>query len=81
MNAKEMFEELGYERKYDDIVTYELLYHFINGVGCYIVFNNGTVFAVGLNEQQKFSDDWVVITKEVYQAITQQMKELGWLDE
>lgn len=74
MTAKEMFEKLGFKNESEN--TYLLPYS-MDGVGLYICFNGGTVFMQGVGESQKLDSSWVVMTKEVYDAITQKKKELG----
>ncbi len=70
MTAKEMFEKLGYEQ----------------------VIYNGGVVGFGYDKKTKpiktiniYTDDMSFfstsrITMKEYQAITQQMKELGWIE-
>ena len=79
MNAKEMFEELGYEVFYGN---------FIIDVLCKIEINDNNFviieFAYGgyrINELKNGEFFIRRISKELHNAIHQQMKELGWLDE
>ena len=68
MNAKEMFEKLGYEllEKYDDVITYYNVEY-----DRYIYFYSLTyVIEIG-NEDKEFN-------YEELQAINKQVEELGW---
>lgn len=70
MNADEMFEELGYEKN-DNLV--QISYH-----------KNGHTIIFHISEKYiAFSQktNFLVIRKELLQAITKKMEELGWLDD
>lgn len=75
--AKEMFEELGFKieeihpyyisyRKYYDDCYWEEIWFARNDKTYYIEDNVGSIMYVDI---------------KTYMAITQQMKELGWIDE
>lgn len=72
MTAKEMFEEIGYEIIQSD----ENKINYSNG-NFYIEFD------LKYREYMScsYNDDLLPITLEEHKAITQQMKELGWLDD
>lgn len=78
MNAKEMFSKLGFEVQPFNPLTYILPYS-MDGVGMYLTFNAKCCLAQCINEMQELSSGWSCITVDVYLAITQQMKELGWI--
>lgn len=67
MTAKEMFEKLGFKETAISIDKIEYIYD---------TFDEGEIF-VTFYDFQYTSNSWV--DKELHQAITQQMKELGWL--
>ena len=80
MNANKMFKALGYEIHYGSGLSHDVLCKvyidsanwiniaFSHGGYRYLEYMNG----VPINR---------LITKRTHNAITQQMKELGWLDE
>ena len=75
MNAQEMFEELGYKKvKYSmEILTYKRKNH-------YVLFKyNQTYHYYYIKKKTRHTLSCFPILLE--KAITQQMKELGWLDE
>lgn len=84
--AEQMFKELGYERDiglYDDFIEYGIYYtENINGeiIKCQddITFwlKNKTYSA---EEFKTVGWRGIEITAKLHQAITQQMRELGWL--
>ena len=70
MNAKEMFEELGYE--------------FLPRTGYLLRYKSKDYFLTFWIEEKKYikndyNCEYAINIKE-HQAIHQQMKELGWLD-
>ena len=76
MTAKEMFEKLGYKLNRDD--------NFIDYIQINKISNNQIRFYVKDKEVKK--EDFCTgfakyISLEELQAINQQVKELGWLDE
>lgn len=79
MKAKEMFEKLGYHLRLSDSST---LMYSDNCDSCYeeIIFylNNKTYSSIFFDEEEI---DNRYITIEEHKAITQQLKELGWLDD
>ena len=81
MKAKEMFEALGYYKGIDfpkTILNYEKFDN--KGYGKYISFDHLTEDYIVGNIIPKVPQPEIVrISKEEHQAITQQMKELGWL--
>jgi len=79
MNAKEMFEELGYEVFYGNFI-YDVLYkiEINNNNWVNIEFSYG---GYRINELKNGEFFIRRISKELHNAIHQQMKELGWLDE
>ena len=73
MNAEEMFKELGYKKEEDE-----------NG----IYYEKRTELSdryIGFDKEDKQilinGYRWVILRKELYKAIFQQMSELGWLDD
>ena len=75
MNAQEMFEELGYKFNEDEI---EIMYSFpkyYDGYYLRIVFDKimSSYKVTKLNHSTS-------IGIKLHQAITQQMKELGWIE-
>lgn len=82
MTAKEMFEELGYEqtRNSNNLIEYK---DFSHGDGDYkyvIFYHIFKEYEVGYFDgyQTKTAEPTVVSIKE-HEAITKQMKELGWI--
>ena len=73
MTAKEMFEKLGYKK--DNRYTQTIVYKLVENV----VLNDGKNIKFGVNRYISF-DFAPIINVELYQAITQQMKELGWIE-
>ncbi len=82
MTAKEMFEKLGYDKGIDfpkTIINYEKFDN--KGYGKYISFDHLTEDYICGEIMPKIPMPSIVrISKEEHQAITQQMKELGWLE-
>lgn len=76
--AKEMFEELGYKEKKDKSKT--ITYVLKNGYFYYIVFkiNKKSVYKSKSVPGKEVSSS---ITIKELQAINQQCKELGWLED
>ena len=79
MKAKEMFEKLGFTK----------LININNGTWYSKINDDGNTLSVRFNHNEKtiqctFSTDnesmGLPITFELYKAITQQMKELGWIE-
>ena len=73
MNAKEMFEESGYKRSEKN-----------GGINYFQRFGNGYVritFDLSKEEVAIFTNMGYVIESDLLQAIIQQAKELGWLEE
>lgn len=89
MNAREMFEEQGFDIKksYDErMVTYiciQLIGDYENHYG--ITFNLESksyhIWYYGFNKGQSYHNSNLSINAKLHKAIHQQMKELGWLDE
>lgn len=84
MTAKEMFKALDYEQTTNDDSLIE--YRGINrtledGDYIYIIFYLGwEEYEVGYsNIYQAETDRVVLVTTKEHEAITQQMKELGWI--
>ena len=78
--AKEMFKELGYSM---------ICYHVDGNLNEILFHNNGNMIKFLVNQMNyyvydDYLDDRVNVAKPVYsklhQAITQQMKELGWIE-
>jgi len=88
MTAKEMFENLGYHEytiyeKTDKRFGYQKIVSYYPEVIRNIHFNkrNKTINIFGRHITDSLSvweNEWLTI--EEYQAITQQMKELGWIE-
>lgn len=83
MTAKEMFEELGYERKFvnnikiqcEDVILYthkkqDLIIQFN-------LFSQMVVYQMK-NNMKEYDKIAIFITKELIQAINKQIEELGW---
>lgn len=86
MNAKEMFEKLGYACDEGcDSITYSKYIDLKNGgvAHCYIDFDKVNKIVEKDKSEAGFSHKHYnsKITLEELQAINQQVKELGWLDE
>lgn len=80
-SAKEMFEELGYEKTNSNLLTYRredggyIKQIMFSEVGHRIIFR-------GLEEYNYYQPQGqFTIYSDLLQAINQQVKELGWLDE
>ena len=71
MKAKEMFKKLGYKRIKNNKNEVEYIHKVIYDGDKYIYFN----------KQNKWVETFEYITLKELQAINQQIKELGWLDE
>ncbi|MDD5293737.1 MAG: hypothetical protein PHW40_05445 [Candidatus Izemoplasmatales bacterium] len=76
MKAKEMFKELGYEfvdekRHFDWYITYKKPW---SGTSVFFLKTSKTYNVYNLRGQAV-----VDVSIELHKAITQQMKELGWL--
>ena len=82
MNAKEMFEELGYKR-YVDYSELEFSYttKLDKNITGYVVFSDEfkcvQTYAIKVNVKNKLG---LWVTNKLHQAIHQQMKELGWIE-
>lgn len=74
MSAQEMFEELGWEFDYNSYIDDEL------GLVVYKhkIFNERIFFNAYDGEYVKL-DDMVQLDVQLIKAITQQMRELGWI--
>lgn len=74
MTAQEMFENLGYKKTYDKstIVDFEKGHKRIRFYKCFQSIQVNVDYILNVNDLD--------VTKE-HNAIHQQMKELGWLDE
>lgn len=86
MKAKEMFEKLGYKQEKDDKI--HITYYngnVENKQRCdrQITFDleDKNFIAYSPCELNDYEDCSIFITLEELQAINQQIKELGWLDE
>lgn len=66
MTAKEMFEELGYEAESDDDII-----HYKNDL-------DNVMFYI---DHEEYTNDVFCVDSKLHKAITQQMSELGWLDD
>lgn len=87
MKAEEMFEKLGYERikidKWNDSIIYhkKIIGWDLDVYENYISFHKGTrnfeMKGYGLLGEEK----GLLVDFEEVEAIIQQMKELGWLDD
>lgn len=79
MNAKEMFEELGYQlvdvEVNDVLLRYKMPYEMADDIIDFTI--NGVTFECDLEENDAFTYG---IPKSILKAIAQQMLELGWLD-
>lgn len=81
MKAKEMFEELGYGlENIKTVLRYSMYieHSVVNYLEFYI--KDKDVILSAVDEHDK-SYRGFQVTPQLQQAITQQMKELGWLDE
>ena len=86
MSAKEMFEKLGYElvkdTKSQNIMNWEIIYEtkkdYMNRKA-HFRFDEDSLYAQLFENDKKIGGCY--IGKEQLQAINQQCKELGWLDE
>lgn len=79
MNAKEMFEKLNYKQvvNCDKGITYAEDYYIRVNI---VKFNfENKTFILDYAERFKFNNSWFEVNIELFQAITQQMKELGWI--
>ena len=80
MNAKEMFEELGYEC---DIGTDSILYEMIDDCAGWL-WDDWKRVSFNLKDKTFYADEnyeAMCIDAKTFKAIHQQMKELGWIDE
>lgn len=80
MNAQEMFEELGYKVTYYENVIYYIKIEAYVGRGRRK--SNSYTISFNLLEKQyttMFNSWQLSINAKLHEAITQQMKELGWL--
>ena len=80
MNARQMFEELGYKQVRNDgcLIKYE---QFINGNCIQITFTlllKKVIATYGYQTSGSYAHD---ITSDEFRAIVQQEKELGWIEE
>jgi hypothetical protein len=68
MTAKEMFEELGFEyKKYNRGFAYEY------------IENGKTNFVHFITERQTYCTNVYHVSLQLHNAITTQLKELGWI--
>lgn len=85
MKAKEMFEELGYKLIKDDdyceAYTCKDSGGFERGEKIILIDKIDKSFIVYHYDfiEDKYDEEWVIVKE--YQAITQRMHELGWLDD
>jgi hypothetical protein len=82
MTAQEMFKKLQYDELKTTKEQMNYLCHYTNGDINYVRFYlSRKIIEVGMDDKsdtgEKLAD---YITLDVYKAITQQMKELGWLE-
>jgi len=87
MNAKEMFEKLGYKQELRKVnpKSYTkddwIIYHKgIHGQAFVFSLNNLTLWTNNYENIDSDSGEIYGITPQEIQAITQQMKELGWIE-
>jgi len=89
MTAKEMFEKLGYKQERKEVNSNGygkdswLYYHKgIHGQAIVFSLTNNTVWTCSYEDLEKdsVSGDIYGLFPEEIQAITQQMKELGWIE-
>lgn len=73
MTAEQMFKELGYEKRIDFYDNE----HFIEYQSKYVE-EDYLVFSIS---NEDYSSNLARITIDIHKAITQQMSELGWLDD
>ena len=79
MNAKEMLEKLGYNL-FENIWHKNLITYIKTPIEVEVEFDLiDKTYSVGKNEYDYFANYNIDI--EMHIAITQQMKELGWLDD
>ena len=77
MNAEEMFKKLGYKKEeLDDHIYYEL-----GDIGEKTITFTNYKYGTHTIDVSEWHYDAGFITVEELQAINQQCKELGWLDE
>ena len=95
MSAKEMFEKLGYEYNYDDgFIEYEKQEkcEYSNKIHCRKISFDKSIVQQDMSIHEWYRDletnkyisneyDMSTFTRDELQAINQQVKELGWLDE
>lgn len=78
MEAKEMFEKLGYE--FGMVVGRQRIFAYINNGNTVLFYLDNKIYYV----YDEFLSDSVKVAKAVYPnlhlAIHQQMKELGWIE-
>lgn len=78
ITAQEMFEKLGYSLE---------IYHYL-GKSYLLKYSKGIISIAFDLEEKEYSvseytykdNEWYSIASELHQAITQQMKELGWIE-
>ena len=83
MTAKEMFKKLGYEQVQNDngFITYKDDEHnkHEDGDYKYVSFNHlYNEYEVGYYNGYELTEYAVVVSIKEHEAITQQLKELGW---
>ena len=85
MNAKDMFEELGYElvkdTKKQNIMNWEIIYETkkdYTGRKAQFRFDENSLYAQLFENNEKIGGCY--IGKEQLKAINQQVKELGWYE-
>lgn len=83
MNAKEMFEELGYTYKYidnkenncEDVIIYT--HNKTNGIIQFNLFSQCIVYQIK-NTMKEYDKIAIFMTKELIKVINKQVEELGW---
>ena len=73
MNAREMFEQLGYKKL--NTTTWNITYAKMSDAVIRFYVDNGSYY-----KRDMFNSSLGISVKE-HKAIHQQLKELGWLDE
>ena len=86
MSAKEMFEELGLNQVknslIDNVLNWNIDYETNKKYGRYVKvrFHSNKAVYVSLFDNETGEIGGGLIDVELHQAITQQMKELGWIE-
>ena len=81
MKAKEMFEKLGYEICKEDDCILEHKRENDKYWTNYVTFAKFRNYYIVTSRNKLYNEIPSLILPNVHQAIHQQMKELGWLDE